>query len=196
MPRSCPRCGIENRLEAVFCRECGLSLTDAEATPGETGERSPLSERAGRESSPADEASASQPPTGTTPAAPGRSRRRNTLGIVTSILLILALVGAGFLWFQLARLQDRHQALQADLEQTNADLATSREDLEEAEEQVDDLEDSFDLCQEASAIGERFLDTAFQLYVVTSRQQAGRLFRKMAALSEDWEDGMRECLEQ
>jgi zinc-ribbon domain len=220
---SCPRCGAQNRPQASFCRECGSPLPAAGAgseplttrpdpgPPIPTGTEDPSLGEGSADRSPI---SAPGPPvrqreeafasaaaqTGAPPAQPVPGRRprlfRNIPALTALILAVLALAAAVFVWFQLSDLQGRHDRVRADLQKTT-DLLESREaDLKSVRDEKAEVEESLAVCQEASETGVRFLDTSLQLYTAATRQQAGRIFRKMVGLSTEWERAMDDCLDQ
>jgi hypothetical protein len=220
---SCPRCGVQNRPQASFCRECGSALPAAGAIseplatrpdPGPTVRTGAEDPSLGEGSADRSPISAPDPPEGhgeeafasaaaqtAAPAVqsvPGRRPRlfRNIPALTALILAVLALAAAVFVWLQLSDLQGRHDRVQADLEKTS-DLLKSREaDLKSVRDEKAEVEESFAVCQEASETGVRFLDTSLQLYTAATQQQAGRIFRKMVGLSTEWERAMDDCLDQ
>lgn len=223
MSLSCPRCGVQNRPEARFCRECGSALPtagagteplttrpDPEPTVRTEGEdRLPGESSAGRSPTSApgppeehrDEpfaAAAAQTAASAAQPVPGRRPRlfRNFPLLTALILAVLALAAAVFVWLQLSDLQSRHDQVRADLEKTSELLKSREADLTSVRDEKAEVEESLALCQEASETGERFLDASLQFYTAATRQQAGRIFRKAVGLSTEWERAMNECLDE
>jgi hypothetical protein len=87
----CPRCGAKRVASFRFCRECGLDF-DSQVDPGAT-DAPPSGAPKSYSEIFAGTAYSSTPPEA--------ARQRSTGGLVLLILVLLAIVGAGYVAYQL-----------------------------------------------------------------------------------------------